>query len=56
VSIGLLDKSISNQSIESQAFICIQILSLFHDPGLWAWAVTTALSEMATLVHGPGVS
>jgi hypothetical protein len=32
VSIGLLNKSIGNQTIEIQAFTCIQILGLFHAP------------------------
>jgi hypothetical protein len=32
VSISLLDKSICNQAIENQAFICIQVFGLFHTP------------------------
>jgi hypothetical protein len=32
VSVSLLDKSVGNQAIESQAFICTQILDLFQAP------------------------
>ena len=32
VSTSLLDKSIGNQAIKSQAFICIQIFNPFHAP------------------------
>jgi hypothetical protein len=32
MSISLLDKSIGNQAIKSQPFICIQIFNPFHAP------------------------